>query len=198
MFYTAFGAKPFGAISVLWYGFYFNRMALRKDVAEEWFFCKLSHFRLDTLMSGGDIPSSKEWSYLGHDTANITWWCYMVVVLLLGWLPSVGRLHLMTFSIPWTGLLCKPGGRSKRSWFVLASYRDVPSFPTHTSRLTLIGINVTITHAHSSLLLPEPLHIRHHFFISCTHLWNSLPDYVVCASSASPFKRQLRSAPLFS
>ena len=36
------------------------------------------------------------------------------------------------------------------------------------------------------------------FSISCTHLWNSLPDYVLCASSASSFKRQLSSALLIS
>ena len=48
MFYTALGANIFGAISVLWCGFYFNRMALCRNTAEEWFY-KLSHFRLDTL-----------------------------------------------------------------------------------------------------------------------------------------------------
>ena len=50
MFYTALGENIFGAISVLWCGFYFNRMALCKDTAEEWF-CELSHFRLDTLQT---------------------------------------------------------------------------------------------------------------------------------------------------
>ena len=50
MFYTALSENIFGAISVLWCGFYFNRMALCKDTAEEWF-CELSHFRLDTLQT---------------------------------------------------------------------------------------------------------------------------------------------------
>ena len=42
--------KMFAAISVLWCGFYFKRMPLCKNTAEEWF-CKLSHFGLDTLKS---------------------------------------------------------------------------------------------------------------------------------------------------
>ena len=50
--------KIFGAISVLWCGFYLNRMALHKDVAEEWF-CKLSHFRLDTLRGSSLFMTSK-------------------------------------------------------------------------------------------------------------------------------------------
>ena len=72
MFYTALGANIFGAISVLWCGFYFNRMALCKNTAEEWF-CKLSHFRLDTLQ----VPESMQEPQLvtrmhqrGHTSRN--------------------------------------------------------------------------------------------------------------------------------
>ena len=36
------------------------------------------------------------------------------------------------------------------------------------------------------------------FFISCTHLWNSLPDHVVCVPSACSFKHRLKSALIFS
>ena len=54
MFYIALGANIFGAISVWWCGFYFNRMALCKNIAEECF-GKLSHFRLDTLPEEVDL-----------------------------------------------------------------------------------------------------------------------------------------------
>ena len=36
------------------------------------------------------------------------------------------------------------------------------------------------------------------FFINCTHLWNSLLDYVVRAPSATSFKCRLKSASIFS
>ena len=32
------------------------------------------------------------------------------------------------------------------------------------------------------------------FFISCTHLWNCLPDSIVCAPSTLSFKQKLKSA----
>ena len=34
------------------------------------------------------------------------------------------------------------------------------------------------------------------FFISCTHLWNCLPDSTVCAPTTSSFKRKLKLASL--
>ena len=48
MFLTALGTKIFAPILALWCGFYFNRMLLCKNTAEEWFH-KLSHFRLEIL-----------------------------------------------------------------------------------------------------------------------------------------------------
>ena len=43
-------------------------------------------------------------------------------------------------------------------------------------------------------LSPEHPYINHLFFISCTHLWNCLPDSIVCAPSTLSFKRKLKSA----
>lgn len=64
----------------------------------------------------------------------------------------------------------------------------------------------------SSYLAPHPRpNVRHHhsyplltpfartsayqssFFIDCTHLWNGLPDDIICATSAFSFKRRLKT-----
>lgn len=60
-----------------------------------------------------------------------------------------------------------------------------------TFLFTLILTKDFIIRAHSFYSFCQTSAYQASFFVSCTQLWNSLPDYVVCAPSASSFKHSL-------
>ena len=72
---------------------------------------------------------------------------------------------------------------------------------------SIISPSYFIPHPHPSrrhhhsfpLITPFARTIAHQssFFISCTRIWNSLPDHIICAQSADSFKSRLKVLSLF-